>query len=278
VRQFSEKVGGSLAVMNGLEAYPVGPFDFKRTEFKTAVEQIAAAVPCKVQAYPGYWFLYPEGYEAALDVTVAGKLDPAFANVKAGMTFGGGTHLFEMFALLSATMHITLLADNIIAETGCGTLTLAEIPLEEGLDAVLKSARLRAGTFQIESTPEYIFLYATQNSSLPSALLNAEALSPEQQAVLDRKVDVAVPELPDGPAQMAVPPGATLLAKALPILSKRLGVPITVEDGLQDLPVNPFVFSQVRVRTAMDLLIRQWPLPEFGYEFANNQFVIMRRK
>jgi hypothetical protein len=38
------------------------------------------------------------------------------------------------------------------------------------------------------------------------------------------------------------------------------------------------VLRQVRVRTAMDLLIRQWYQTEFGYRLSDGQIVIERRK
>ena len=278
IGRLSEEVGGSLVLMNGIEGRRVDSLAFKDAKFSTVVERLAEMTRCKCQAFPDYWFMYLEGYELVLDVTVADKLDPAYAQYTAGMAFGPETPLYGAFALLGDSLGITIVADNIVAEARCGALTLARIPLQDGLDALLKSARLLPTAFQVESTPEYIFLFATQNVTPASALLNPETLTPEQNALLDKKVDVALPAPPEDPqhGQMAI--GATPLAKVLETLSASLGVKVGIEPGLDDLPVNPCALHQVRVRTAMDLLIRQWYQPEFGYRLANDQIIIERRK
>jgi len=60
-------------------------------------------------------------------------------------------------------------------------------------------------------------------------------------------------------------------------LSQQLGILVVAEKGLEDLPVNPVVLNNVRVQTAMDLLIRQWLIPDFGYQVAGDRIVIRRR-
>lgn len=278
VERIAESTGGSLVLMNGIESAPIGPVDFKRAKFGAVAEQLATISNCKCETYPNYRFLYPAGYEVLLDVTVSGSLDPAHAELRAGMHFGHGTPLFEVFALLGAGLGTTIVADNIVAEARCGSLTLAKIPLQDALDAVLKSARLSKGAFQVESTPEYVFIYATENTSALTALLNADALTPEQNALLDRVVDVFLPAMPEDPARLAIQPGGVPLSKVLGTLSQRLGIAVTAEEGLGEIPVNPVAFNHVRVRTVLDLLIRQWPRADFGYELANNQILIERKK
>lgn len=278
IGRLSEEVGGSLVLMNGIEGRRVDALAFKDAKFSTVVERLAEMTRCKCQAFPDYWFMYLEGYEPVLDVTVAGKLDPAYAQYTAGMAFGPETPLYGAFALLGDSLGITIVADNIVAEARCGALTLARIPLRDGLDALLKSARLLPTAFQVESTPEYIFLFATQNVTPASALLNPETLTPEQNALLDKKVDVALPAPPEDPQHSPMVIGATPLAKVLDTLSASLGVKVGIEPGLDDLPVNPCALHQVRVRTAMDLLIRQWYQPEFGYRLSGGQIIIERRK
>jgi hypothetical protein len=278
IGRLSEEVGGSLVLMNGIEGRRVDALAFKDAKFSTVVERLAEMTRCKCQAFPDYWFMYLEGYEPVLDVTVAGKLDPAYAQYTAGMAFGPETPLYGAFALLGDSLGITIVADNIVAEARCGALTLARIPLRDGLDALLKSARLLPTAFQVESTPEYIFLFATQNVTPASALLNPETLTPDQNALLDKKVDVALPAPPEDPQHSPMVIGATPLAKVLDTLSASLGVKVGIEPGLDDLPVNPCALHQVRVRTAMDLLIRQWYQPEFGYRLSGGQIIIERRK
>ena len=278
VRQISDTVGGSLVLMHGIENRPVGPVDFRRAKFGNVVEQLASMANCKYEAYPNFWFVYPEGYEALLEVSVSSGLDASFAGLSAGMNFGAGTPLFEVFAVLSTSLGKTIMADNLVAEARCGALTLSKIPLPDALDALIKSARMNKGAFQVESTPEYLFIYATQNAAPHVTLLNAETLTAEQNALLDKPVDVFLPANPDDPSRLAMQRGATALSKVLGTLSARLGVTVVAEEGLGDLPVNPVALIHVRIRTVMDLLIRQWPLAEFGYQLGDNQLVIQRRK
>jgi hypothetical protein len=278
VLRLSEEIGGSLVLMNGIESIAIAPLKFKKEQFENFVTQLAAAGRCKVAAYPTYQFLYLEGYEAILETSVAGMLDPAYGHLTAAMTFSPGTPLFEVFVHISAGLGITIVADNVVAAARSGALTLTEIPLQDGLDAVLKSARVAKGTFQVASTPEYIFFYATQNTTPRSALLNPETLTAEQNALLDKPVDLVLPASPEDPKRILTLGGATSLQKVLGVLTRQFGIPVVAEQGLEDIPVNPCIFNHVRVRTVLDLLIRQWPVPEFGYQLANNQVVIQRRK
>lgn len=278
VANIGEKVGGSLVLINGIESRPMAALDLRNAKFSSVVEQLAAAGGCKFQQCPNYALLYPDGYDPVLGLTVAGMLDPVYGDKTAGMAFGADTPLYEVFTLLSNALGVTIVADNLVADAKCGTLALARIPLQDGLEALLKSARLMPAAFKVESTPEYIFFYATQNATPPSALLNPESLSAEQNALLDKKVDVTLPAAPDSAEHVKMVLGATPLHKVLGVLSQCLGVEVAAEPGLEDLPINPCAFRQVRVRTAMDLVVRQWIQPEFGYRVDGARLIVERRK
>ncbi len=278
VQRLSDEVGGSIVLMKGIEDRPIGPLNFKGTPFADFVSQLAAAGQCKVQVCSDYSFLYPDDRYAPLLETAVGTLDAAYSDKAAGLNFGAGTPLFEVFALLGSAMGITLVSDNIIGGQPCGALTLARLPLQEALGAVLKSARLAKDAFLIESTPEYIFVYAAQNVAPPTLLLNGDALNAEQNAALDKKVDMTLPKPESDPARRPRQLGAIRLSKALPEISEQLGIPVVAEEGMEAIPINPIVFTGVRVRTAMDLLVRQWPISEFGYRFDGSQIVIERKR
>ena len=149
---------------------------------------------------------------------------------------------------------------------------------KKALEALLKSARVTPGSFQVDSTPEYTFISAIQNSNPKMTLLNPETLDAAQNALLDAQVDVALPLPNQDPAHLEIKAGATPLGQVLKTLSQQLGTPVAAEPGLEELPVNPCAFNHVRVRTAVDLLIRQWPVAEFGYELTGGQILIERRK
>jgi hypothetical protein len=138
----------------------------------------------------------------------------------------------------------------------------------------MKSARIPQEQFVVESTPEYIFVRAVQNSTSPSARIGGDAPDVAANEILEKRVNVRVPALPGKNARPAIPEGIEPLGEVLAALSDQLGVPVEVVTGLEALPVNPVILNNVTIRTAMDLLIRQWPVPEFGYEFRDGRIII----
>ena len=274
----SKEVGGSLVLMDGIETLTTGPLELSEAPFETFVERLAADTACAFHVYPNYCFVFPPNYRGLLDVSVAGILDPSIEELTAAMTFSFQTPLFEVLALLSHTLGITLVADNIVADAQCGAMTLVEIPLQDCLDAALKSARVAQDAFLVDSTPEYTFLYAVGNTSPRVTLLEPEKLDASQNALLDSEVTVVLGATPGAEVAMQIDPGATSLGDVLASLSQQLGVEVTAEEGLAELPVNPCVFNRVRLRTAMDLLIRQWPVDEFGYQLDQSRVVIRSRE
>ncbi|NJL72818.1 MAG: hypothetical protein HC888_15280 [Candidatus Competibacteraceae bacterium] len=64
------------------------------------------------------------------------------------------------------------------------------------------------------------------------------------------------------------------LEAVLPALTAQLGILVEASPEARDLPVNPCVLPGVRLRTALDLLVRQWPLPRYGYEVLPDRILI----
>ncbi|MCX5759243.1 MAG: hypothetical protein NTU83_12190 [Candidatus Hydrogenedentes bacterium] len=278
VVHFGEEVGGSLVVMKGVENRPVPPMNYQKTAFKKVATEIAGATQCNVATYPSYTFLYPPGYENLLGLSLANRLDPAMASRTVAMTFGSDTPLHKAFTLLSASLNATVLADNVLAEARTGAVTLAEIPVGDALEAILKSARVVPDAFQVESTPEYVFFYAGPPVPAHTTLINADALKPEDSAYLDTVVDLYLPSKPDDTKNYEIPSRALPLGSVLDALSQQLGRVVVAAPGMEEFPVNPCALIKVRVRTAMDLLIRQWPVPDFGYTMEGGRIVIRRNK
>lgn len=271
---FSENIGGSLVFMSGIENRALPALSFKRQDYRKAVQEIAAVANCRAQETPYYCFVYPESHEPLTSVSLEGMLDPAFNSISVAVSLGFDTPLFEVFALMSRALGITVVADQVVGDARSGSLTLAQIPLPNAIEAILKSARAPQEAFQIESTPEYILIMSRANPTTRDTILNPDELDDAGKAKLDAVVNVVLPELPEEGDTMHVPPGASLLPDVLPHLSRQLGIEVTALAGLEDVPVMPCVLNKVRVRTAMDLLIRQWPVPKFGYRFAEGKITI----
>ena len=276
VEQLASNIGGSLVLMAGIEVRGVGDLHFKDTPFEDMAKLLADKTGCLVQACPNYLFIYPNGYESLLQVSLDKMLDPSLTGKKVSVSFGSETPFFEIMALMSGALNVAFVADNVVASAQTGSLTLAEIPVQNVLEALLKSARIPMEAFKIESTPEYVFIYSVRAAGPHSTLLNGSALSPEQNAALDKEVHVVLPMKGEMTAPTLVP-HAVSLQEVLPALSAQINIPVELADAkLGEIPINPCLLPKVRVRTAMDLIIRQWPDSNFGYLFQGNKIIIQR--
>jgi len=275
VLKLSEEVGGCLVLLSGTENRALGSMAFSASPFEDVVARLAEHTGYNVQECPNYFFIYPEGYEALLEVSLGDRLDAAFRDVAVPMAFGHQTPLYEALALLSDARDTAIVADNMVADAVCGPMTLAEIPLQEGLEAILKSARIRPQAFKVDSTADYIFLYSVQNTAPADTRIGTPGA--DDGVDLDARVDVVLPTPPEDSGRLRLPPGALPLRRVLAALSDQLGVKVLAEQGLEGLPVNPCVFRGVKRSTALDLLIRQWPVPEFGYAVEGDRILIRRR-
>jgi hypothetical protein len=270
-----ETSGPSLVLMNGVEETPVKELALRNVSFDKAVKKIQEETGLLAQSCPNYTFLYPEGYGALQDLSLAGGLNPAFTVATGGMAFGSGLRLFTVFSWISYALNVTIVADNSIADARCGELTLGNIPLPDALEAILKSARV--ASFTIDATDEYVFISVPANKNPRSALLNADALDDAQRKFLEQRRNVILPKAPAPGETVEMARSAATLEDVLPSLSAQLNAKVVAEAGLEDLPVNPAIFRGTRVQTILDLIVRQWLEPNYGYQVLQDRVVIRKR-
>ncbi len=276
VRSIGEESGGGVVLMHGLEDTVVENIQINNAQMREALSRLAEKSETIVHETPHYYFILAPGFEVLNNVSLRGELDPIYNDVTAEFVFGYDTPLFMTFAWISHALDMTIVGDNEVAEARSGELALGQAPLATGLEALLKSSR--SVNFHVDSTEEYIFIYSGNQGHRQDMLLNDGDLTAAQQEVLDRRVDVFLPEPPDTPDGIKVSPGAQPLGEVLDTLSRQLGVLVVAEPGLDAIPVNPAVFRNVRVSTALDLLIRQWLMPIYGYEITHDRIVIRQRR
>ena len=260
-RYLGETYGGRAALMGGLEDKPAPANGLGTTGFVKGLERLAGQYGNKIQVTPHYVFLYPEGYEVLQSISLADKVDARFNATRASFAIGAGTDLYNAFALLSTSLQMTIVADNRIAETWCGEIFLDDAPVSAIVEAILKTARLAPEAFEVESTSDYLFIRSTDNQSRAPSCLNRGELTAAQSALLAAPITLRLPDTPELTFQSVSSP----LATVLPALSSRLGIPVTATEGMGRLPVNLSVFQNLSVETALDLLVRQWLLPRYGY-------------
>jgi len=272
VRQLGEQQGGSLVIMNGLEGRPIGRVAHNQVAFDRVAEGWADRADCAIQKTPNYYFIYPSGYESLTELSIAGDMDPRYDAIREPMTFGAGMNIFVLFKWIGEALDLTIVADNIVGEAGCGEFSMGSVPLGASLEALLKSARIADA--QVDSTEDYIFVAQPRAWMRRPTLINEASLSERQREFLGQRVTVRLPESRRSWPTVELEFAAVPLADALSTLSDQLGIRVVAEPEIADLPVNPVYMHDVTVRTAMDLLIWQWPLPQFGYQFISDRIVI----
>lgn len=278
VRKIGQEVGGGIVTVSGLEERSIPALSVEHVPYESLARQLADAAECKVAPLSHAYFIYPEAYKALLQVSLEGRLHERFAAMNASVAFGAKTRLSNVFAVLSESLGTAIVADNYLAEATCGEVFMDKAPLQTVLEAVLMSARIPAQEIAVDCTEEYLFIASLRNSAPKTVLLSDEnSLSPEQKVELDRVVDVVLPEVGANPVQTAFAAKPAMLREVLTPLTRQLNIEVAAKKTLAGVPINPCTMHKVRVRTAMDLLIRQWPLATFGYEMNGNQVLIRPR-
>lgn len=273
-RYLGENSDGSAVLTAGLEDRPAPSKGLSSAPFVSGINRLATVCNLETQVTPYYVFVYPEGYEELATMTLDDKVTGPFATTRASFAIGAGTDLFNAFAMLGSTLQLTIIADNLVADAWCGELFLQNAPVATIVEALLKSARVSPGMITIECTDTYLFVRSSANRSHPPSCLNREALSTEEETILSRKVTFRIPD--SGPTFQFQSEPATLEA-ILPVLSQQLGLPVTAAKEMYKLPINIASFSEVSIETAMDLLVRQWPLPRYGYRLENGGLHFIER-
>lgn len=267
IRQIGESAGGSAVLMSGMEDW-LAPDNVQihHSDLLQTLKRLGAPRNCQTQVTPDYIFLYPPGYEALESLSLADRVDPRFQQERASFAVGAGTDLFNALALLSASLNSAIVADNLVADTWCGELFLEDAPVPSILEALLKSARVLPAALDIQSTPEYILLRSTENANRAEVCLNRNALTPAQTALLQRQVSIQLPSPSNGATFGG---GPKTLADTLSQLSSQIGMPVTADPAMARLPVNVAVIRGVSLETALNLIVWQWPVPQFGYRVGD---------
>lgn len=276
VREASPMINqGGVVLVNGTATRVAPAQNFRGASLAEFADGLARAGQLIRVDTGQYQFLYPQGYEVLAQAAfpVTGPL----AQVEASAVFGEGTKIYNALGILSQSLGVSLVGDNIVAEIPSGEISLRDAPLSAVIEALLRSARATTETVTVESDASYLFLRATSNAAPADNLLNAAALSPEQLAKLDAEVSLVLPEVARRPGSAVFIREALPLGDLLGSLSKQLGLTVTAAPELRDLPVNYTVLNKVSVRNALNLIVRQWPVPKFGFTFDGATLTLQGR-
>ncbi|MBI2426008.1 MAG: hypothetical protein HYV27_24500 [Candidatus Hydrogenedentes bacterium] len=277
IRSIGAAHEAGFVLLAGLESQPTGPVSFSGTAAEAVAAQLSQSTGNVFTSTPFYQFIYPSDYAVLLESSFEGALPARYRALEASVDFGAGTEIYNVFALLNKTFGINLVADNAIADAVTGEIALHHTPLELILDAVFRSARIPGASYTIDANDTYIFIGKAGVDHSRELLLNRGALSGSDRALLERRVNVEMPEPALGAEGVVFRHSAEPLRKAIPYLSEQIGMPVTARRPLGELPVNFFTLTDVPVSTALDLLIRQWQVPRFHYRVSNGAVELLLR-
>ncbi|HPU96402.1 MAG TPA: hypothetical protein PLO53_00405 [Candidatus Hydrogenedentes bacterium] len=278
-RLLGETIGGRLAVMAGLEEYPVRGTDHRNTTFGAVADYLAASAQSRALELPQGWFICPPGYELLAQMNVRDRLPARYTGIAATVAFGAKTPLYNVFSVLSHNLNINIVGDNYITEARCGELFLDDASLSDTLEMILMSARVPPSELVVEATDEYILLASGRNPRNSPALLNPEALEdPDTAALMERVVPMVVLPSPGAnPLEVAFGGQPDTLKEVLTPLSRQLGIPVAAYRSMGDIPITPCLFRNIRVRTVIELILRQWPVDTFGYKVSAERILLRPR-
>jgi len=274
VREMGRQEAGGIVLMHGVGFETIPEVDWNREPFDDALEEILFKADLLAKRRPYYSFVFPPGYEALTNIDMTKLLPSDFSQASASVALGDGTFMSSALALLSHSTGITIVADNAVGAARTGELWLPTAPLPEVLDAILQSARVVMRDLIVEPSYPYVFLRTDRPQR--ETLLSPN-LTNDQRAWLMERATVYLPQPPATPDRLPVAAEATTLEEALPQLSAQLGRRVTIDPTLRELPVSQCAFIDLPRGNILDLLIRQWLVPRFGYEVSDAGVVIRRR-
>lgn len=274
VRSIGETHGGGGALTAGLEVRPGPGKSMGASDSAVALERLAAHYDYQAQRTPHYVFIYPTGYEELTTLALADQVDERFNTTRASFAVGAGTDLFNAFALLSHSLKVPVLADQVVADAWCGEVFLQDAPLSAIVEALLKSARVAPSLVTIESTDRYLLVRSAANPRRGTACLNPAPRTPEETATLEKTVSIHVP---DRGTEFSFQAEPVKLGEVLGTLSAQIGLAVTADPEVARLPVNITILEGLPLETALDLLVQQWPVPRYGYRLENGGVLFTTR-
>ena len=273
VRHIGENFAGGLVLMNGIQEKGVPPLEWKRKPYGDAVRELAALTKSMVAERPGYYFLHAEGYETLAALSLAAHVPEDFGDAPISFHIGNGTALYNAFSLLSYHTRKTIIASNAVAEARCGEIALAGVPLIAVIEALLQSARVPAGQITFTATDTFVFIDAATAPPRGPFLLNT-SLDDADEALLAKRVTAVLPIPPKPEEGFVFYPNPLPLSEMLRSFSAQCGVRVEASPALADVPINPCAFVDLPLRTALGLLLRQWPVAGYGYEVRDGGVLI----
>ncbi len=258
-----ERYDIGVALMQGIGLRPIRGSEHENLRYPSLMESLAREASCRVASTPYYLFLYPPGYESLLQINFYDRVPNAWRDRALSAAFDGNRKLAAVLAFLSDALGKTIIADNLVAEASIGLLRLPYSPVPDVLNAVMQSARVAPQAFDVAATGDYIFIYRRGRDAFSTA--HVGAVTPEAETLLSRRVSISLPGGAGAGARFQPMEGAVEFGSVLGSLSRQAGLPVHAPPTLHALPVNQTILRDLPLQTALDLIVRQWPVTTIGY-------------
>jgi len=266
IKQAAAQMGANLVLMNGLETTPFNETTFEKATEEELCEQIALQARLEMKEMGSYRFFYPMEYASLVNSKSNGQWPSEYTENKFGLSFGADTPLAFILATLGKSLGMTFLADHTISGSLCGEIAIAEATVPDALSALLLSARIPSESIRFETSADAIFVHSARNLKRPNYRIQGTTATNDGALTENCTINL----LDNGFDHSKLGTGFKKLSEIAGVLSEQLGYTIEYDPSLRDFPVTPMYMHNIPRKVALELILWQWPVPQFGYSIEKN--------
>jgi hypothetical protein len=272
IRTTATKLGTNWALMNGVEATPFSELIINDETEEKISEAIASHARLETRIIGNIRFFFPEEYSGLLSSANGDIWSAKYSEKQFGLSFGADTPLSSLLATLGQSLKMTVVSDHTISDSLSGEISFSGVTLPDALAALLLSARIPLDSISFEHSDEYVFIHSIRNPSRPNYQI-ATPTPQNSQTLTERcTIDLANEIVNDS----GIRTNYKKLSEVVKQLSEQFEVAIEFDPTLKDFPITPMYIHDVTRKQALELLLRQWPVPQFGYSFDGEKILLGR--
>ena len=272
IRMAATQIGANWVLMNGIEATPFMELAVKKATEAEISEEIATRAKLEMLEMGSYRFFYPKDYSSLISTLKTADWTSDDSENKIGLSFGADTPLSSILAALGQSLKMTIVADQTISESLSGEISINEAGVREALSGLFLSARIPLDSIQLDTSDEHIFVHSIRNPM--RANYQITPMSEEHKQKLTERCTInLINEIVDDSGLNA---RYKKLSEVAQQISKQMDIPIEYDPTMKDFPITPMYIHDTTRQQALELLVRQWPVPQFGYSFDGDTLFLGR--
>jgi hypothetical protein len=273
IQAAGKEIGANWALMNGIEVTPFTGLTIKNATEEEISEKIAVQAKLETQLIGSYRFFYPKEYIDLLPTNDAdSEWSTKYSKNKIGLAFGADTPLSSILATLGQSLEMTFVADQTISDSLSGEISFKNISIQDALSGVLLSARIPLDSILFEHSDEYVFIHSVRNPARPNYQIAPPNAQNQQKLAKLCTINLAHVIVDESGANARY----RKLSEVAQQISEQINIPIDYDPALKDFPITPMYIHETTRQHALELLLRQWPVPQFGYSFQGDKIYLGR--